>query len=274
MKIRKNILAAFLASLVLLLSLAPLGVLAEGDIPDERQIDRVVDQAEVITVQEWEDLLARTDEIAEREDFDIGLITLESLDGDTATSWADDIYDYMGFGMGSDRDGILFLVGVEERQWAISTHGWGIEAFTDKGQEHLMESVLPYLKEDDYAGAFGAFLDQTEDFVAQAKTGEPYDVGNLPKNPLPWYYIPLSLVLGGLVGFVATRIMKNQLKTVRNRANAQDYVVDGSLALTLQNDRFLYKDVVATKKEKNDSGGSSTHTSSSGSTHGGSSGSY
>ena len=48
----------------------------------------------------------------------------------------------------------------------------------------------------------------------------------------------------------------------------------GSLKLTEQKDLFLYRRVDRREKAESSSGGSSTHTSSSGETHGGASGSF
>ena len=58
------------------------------------------------------------------------------------------------------------------------------------------------------------------------------------------------------------------------KAAAKDYVKSGSLKLTEQKDLFLYRRVDRREKSESRSGGSSTHTSSSGKTHGGASGSF
>ena len=81
-----------------------------------------------------------------------------------------------------------------------------------------------------------------------------------------------SLIIGLIVAFIATGVMKGKLKTVRRKASASDYLKPGSLQLNGQSDVFLYSNVVRTAKPKDtgsSGGGSSTHTSSSGRTHGG-----
>ena len=66
-----------------------------------------------------------------------------------------------------------------DRNWAIATHGYAIEAFTDAGQEYIMEQVKPYLSDGDYNEAFQMFAMECDDFIMQADEAEPYDVGKI-----------------------------------------------------------------------------------------------
>ena len=60
---------------------------------------------------EEEELEARLDEISEREQVDVIIVTTNSLEGKTAQAYADDYFIDHGYGQGEDGDGILFLVG-------------------------------------------------------------------------------------------------------------------------------------------------------------------
>ena len=121
------------------------------------------------------------------------------------------------------------------------------------------------------------FADLCEKFIIQALSGEPYDVENLPEETVPFYMIFLiSLVVGFVIALIVTGVMRSRMKTVHMKPDAADYMKKNSLNLTRCGDMFLYNQVSRTAKPKEDSsgGGSSTHTSSSGETHGGSSGSF
>ena len=74
-------------------------------------------------------------------------------------AYADDFYDYNGYGYGDSRDGILLLISMEERDWRISTCGYGITVFTDAGQEYISDKFLPYLSDGDYSEAFTKYAD-------------------------------------------------------------------------------------------------------------------
>ncbi len=246
-------------------------------IPAERQLPRLVDEAELLTEEESRSLEERLDELSEKYQCDIAIVTTEDTEGKSAAAYADDFYDYNGYGMGEGDDGILLLVDMGDREWAMSTYGFGITAFTDRGQKYLSDKFLPYLTDGDYMEAFTVYADLCGDFLKQAKNGEPFGEGNLPREPLSVWWIFGSLAGGTLVAFIITGFMEMQMKSARKQKNAGAYIKKGSLKLTGSSDIYLYSHVTRTPKPKdNDSsgGGSSVHTSSSGRSHGGSSGSF
>ena len=100
-------------------------------------LQRFVDEAGLLTGSEGSDLLDQLNEISERQQVDVVVVTVDSLEGASATEYADDFYDLNGYGFGDEGDGILLLISMEERDWAISTSGFGITAFTDAGLEYL-----------------------------------------------------------------------------------------------------------------------------------------
>ena len=110
----------------------------------------------------------------------------------------------------------------------------------------------------------------SDKFLTQAKTDKPYDKGNLPKEPISIFWIPIVIGIGMLIARFIVKGMENQLETVRPKEN--------SLNITKSEDQFLYNIVNKTAKPKETSsssgGGSSTHTSSSGRTHGGTGGKF
>lgn len=237
---------------------------------------RLVDNANLLSDGEETTLLAKLDEISERQLADIVVVTVNSLDGKSPMEYADDFYDYNGYGFGEDKDGVLLLVSMEDRDWYITTTGFGITAITDAGIDYISEKFLSDLSDGNYAEAFSTYAQLCDEFITQAKTGEPYDVGNMPKEPfnIAWS-IFVAFIIGIVVAVIITNIMKKQLKTVRFQSAADNYVRCGSMQVIESNDLFLYTHIDRRLKPKdNDSGGSSTHTSSSGTTHGGGGGKF
>ena len=245
-------------------------------IPEKRQYKRVVDNADILNESEEKSLVSKVNEISERQKFDIAIVTVNSLEGKSPTEYADDFFDYNGYGIGENKDGILFLISMNEHGWAISTHGHGITAFTDAGQKYIMDNVTPSLSEGKYEDAFSLFSDYCDDYLTQAATGQPYDSGNLPKGTVSPIWILGDLCIGAVIAFIILSAWKKELLTVKMQNSADDYIVPDSFKLTDKNDVFLYETVtkVERSKESDSSSGSSTHTSSSGETHGGSSGSF
>lgn len=249
-------------------------------IPETRQKARFVDEAALLTAAEGESLLAVLDEISERQECDVAVVTVNSLDNKTAEAYADDYYDYNGYGMGSGDDGILLLISIEDRDWAITTYGFAISAFTDAGQSYMVAQFKSDLSAGNYESAFSRFAELCDDFLTQAKTGEPYDSGHLP-NTMSFgrafvSTLLITLPLGFILAMIITGVMKKKMQSVAMQASASSYVRQGSVAISASRDKFLYRTVNKAEKasESSSSGGSSTHTSSSGRSHGGSSGKF
>lgn len=274
---KKNIIIKYIC--VLMCFLAAMFSLSNAgyaeNIPSERQLDRVVDNAKLLTDDEKSQLLDKVNEISERQQCDVAIVTVQSLDGKTAEAYADDFFDYNGYGIGSKKDGIIFLLSMKERKWAISTHGYGITAFTDAGQEFIMDNVQPLLSDGDYNEAFTEFVTECDDYITQAKTGEPYDSNNMPSIEVPVYWLIITLAIGAVISFIIMQIWKKtSLISVQVQYDADNYEVDGSMKITDSKEMFLYKNVTRTLRPKESDTGSSTHNSSSGESHGGSSGSF
>lgn len=269
MNVKKRILTVLFALVLCMVVVIP--TFAASDLP------RLVDNADLLTDSEESTLLSKLNEISERQQTDVVVVTADTLDGKTPMDYADDFYDYNGYGFGADKDGVLLLVSLEDRDWWMSTTGYGITAITDAGIEYISEKFLSDLSDGDYADAFTTYAELCDDFFTQARSGQPYDTGHMPKQP---FNIARNLLIALIVGFVialiATGVMKGKLKTVRFQSAASNYVKANSMNVTESRDMFLYTHVDrrAKPKDTDSSSGSSTHTSSSGSTHGGGGGKF
>lgn len=246
--------------------------LAAGDMP------RLVDGADLLSDSEEAELLAKLDEISERQRLDVVVVTASALEGASAMDFADDFFDYNGYGFGDGRDGVLFLISMEERDWYMSTSGYGITVFTDAAREYMSEKFLGSLSDGDYMAAFTTFADLCDEFITQANTGEPYDVESAPKASFGFMHVASSLLVAFVISLIVTGFMRFQLKSVGSQSSAKSYIKRGGIQVTRRNEMFLYRNVSRREKPKNDSsrssGGSVTHTSSSGRTHGGGGGKF
>lgn len=270
---KKNI-RLFLGTVLCLLLLLGLPVISQA------RGDRMVDNARVLSEEQREKLEQKLAAISEEQQFDVVILTENSIHGRNPISYAEDYFDYNGYGYGSGRDGIILLLAFDDRDWGIATTGSGIDYFTDVGTDYLTEQFLFYLSEGNYEKGFQTFADWCEKYVVEGKKGNIYDKGNLPKKPLGI----LSYIISAIVGVAgATGItfgLKSQLKSVRYKRGAEDYVQRGSFNLTGQQDLFLYSHVTRVRRQTSQSsgrsggGGTTIHTGSSGTSHGGASGKF
>ncbi len=144
------------------------------------------DSAQLLSAAEAEALSKRLLAIGDAYRCDVVIATVSSLGYKSAEAYADDFFDYNGYGYDAtpdetgttrDGDGVLLLLSMEDRDFAISTSGYGITAFTDYGiQIYLENAFLPYLKQNDYANGFNIFADGCEYLLKEARSGTPFDV--------------------------------------------------------------------------------------------------
>ena len=266
----------FFGSPVLTVSAESVGEISlEGEIPEERQLPRLVDNADLLTSSEETELLSALNEISERQEFDVAVVTVDGLEGRTPREYADDFYDYNGYGMGPENDGTLLLISMEARDWYITTTGYGITALTEDGLDYISDQIVPYLSDGEYQEAFVTFAELCDEFVTEARTGRPYDGDHMPKGKFEWgMALVISLVIGLVSAFIITEGMRSRLRSVRAKGSAADYVKPGSMVLGRSEDRFLHAAVSKRARPKNNSSGSSTHRSSSGVSHGGRGGKF
>ena len=255
-------------------------------LPAARQKQLVEDEADLLTDAEEASLLEKLEEISARHNCDVAVVTVDELDGKSATAFADDYYDYNGYGYGDNHDGILLLVSMAQRDWAISTTGSAIEAFTDKGLQYMADEFLPYLSNGNYLAGFESYAELCDQFLTQAENGEPYDVHNMPgegEHEMPGAAETagmgaLAFAGASAVTGLSRRRKLAQMKPVRRQMRADSYVKEDGVDIHSRGEHFLHNHVVATPIQRDhddhDGGGSSTHFGSSGVSHGGASGKF
>ena len=209
----------------------------------------LVDNADLLTAAQERVLSKKLEEVSEKFEVDVVVVTADDLDGKSSQSYADDFFDYGGYG----EDGILWLIDMEHRKSTFSTTGTCIDSFPDATLEQMQDSLAPMLTD-------GEYRDAIEKFASLCEENLGFD---------PGMALVIALVVGLLVAAIATAVMRSQLKSVRSKADAADYMKAGSLQLTEARDFFLYHTITRVAKPKDN--GSTTHSSSSGRSHGGSS---
>ncbi|MDR3344886.1 MAG: TPM domain-containing protein, partial [Oscillospiraceae bacterium] len=241
-------------------------------------------------------------DISQRQSADVAVVTVESLGGKTAEAYADDYFDYNGYGQGADRDGIMLLISMGEREWHITTTGFAISAFTDSDLDYMEGEFIGYLSDGDYSRAFITFADLCNEGLTQYHArGEDWEYS--PEEPVypngsysapayPWdstlyHSTPtpvIPIALGLILALIVVLMMRSRHKNVRHNPTAMACVVPGSVNIRSGGELFLGRHVSRhARPQDNDyssgggghsfgGGGSSTHSSSSGSSHGGSGG--
>ena len=298
-KIKKHInILGFFAALMIFFSASlaaqatPLTLWDDYTIPSTRQKDRLLDNADLLSSYDEEQLLAKLDSLSEKEKCNVVILTVDSHSGNIE-SFADDYFDYNGFGADYNNAGVLFVLSMNTREWAVSTSGAGIKAFTDYGQDVMTEMMLPYLKNGDYRGAFDVYIQRAEYYLDLYHAGTPFDVKSNRNSPL---HFQLSILIGLLTGLIPIGAMASKLTPVHINTSASEYRSHNGINMRVHTDDHVDTHLSKTRKSQESysssssrshhysshssssrrhySGGSSVHRSSSGRSHGGSHGRF
>ncbi len=247
----------------------------------------IVDEADLFTDQEHIALEEKADALTQNYGMDVFIVTVDSLDGESAQRYAESLYTYGGHQWWESEHTILFLLAMEEREWYISTGGNAIYAFTDYGLDQLGNAIVPYLSDGAYAEGFSLYLDTLPAYFDAYEKESPIDGYVDPATRYPGevvYYKPekscfdilwISLVIGVASASIVILIMRYSMNTRRSQHSAGDYLTKGSFRLHTHRDIFLYSNISKVRRQQNTgSGGSSVHRSSGGRSHGGRGGKF
>ena len=154
--------------------------------------------------------------------------------------------------MGDGRDGIMILLSMAERDYAMFVYGKSAGyAFNEYGQEQLEESFLGDFGNDDWYGGISHYLDSCDEYLAKADAGHP-----VRANPL--WGIGLMTFLSCLAALAVCMVLKRKMNNVRQNAQANEYIVPGGLRLADSYDRYTHTTKTRTKIEQKSSSSSSS----------------
>ncbi len=295
----KRFLAIFL---IALFSVSFAGV---NDVPKADNEIKVHDFANLFSPEEEESLGVMIHSYINDYNMDMVVVTTNENKQDDAQAYADDFYDYNGYGIGDTKDGILFLIDMDTRNIAISTTGEGIRIYDDERIESILDEAYNALPYEDYYDSAKAFVSTADRYASYGvpdsnintyiddngryvyeDNGTVYIDGKKPTESLLYNLNPLTgkhnylLILGaGLVyaAFVVVRSYNSQ-KTVKQATSAAGYL--SNTIWKQKDDRIINEHTTSVYIPPSDSssggyrsggysGGSSVHHSSSGSSHGG-----
>lgn len=227
-------------------------------IPEERLLPRLVDDADILSDSEESRLLDKLDEISEDWGIDVAIVTVYSLEGRSAEEYAENYYDYNGFGQGEYGDGFVLLLSMEYRDWAIATEGAGRDIMNPYGREYAFEQIRSDLARDNFYDAFDEFADISDMFIAEWDKGTPFSESHPIKGSLPFYWIFIALGGGALVGLIYCQSIKSQLTSVHMQRGADDYIRPNSFRVTGSRDTYLYRKVTRHRINHGSGGGGSS----------------
>lgn len=264
-------------------------VYADSDIAIEASDGkRIFDMAGLLDKTYVQEARERIQDYEDTYHLDIVVVTVDDAQGKTATAYADDFYEEGGFGQGSKKSGILFLIDMDNRELVFSTDGDGIRIFTDQRIEAMLDGVYEGASQEDYAASVESFLKDVEQYCEDGIPGDQYnydaETGEIRVyRSIRWYEALLAIGVSAFVAGTACLTVRRQYameedeKQVRNLTMA--YRADARFVYGNERDQLVNQFVTSRAIPRDtgrtgggghsSSGRSTTHTSSSGRSHGG-----
>lgn len=237
------------------------GEVTETQTPEQTGVDMkyIFDNNDLLTFDEWEKLEARAADISQRHGCGVYVAFVDDF---TEYGYGNDVYKttYQLYhanelGMGENRDGIIILLSMAERDYAMFVYGTYAEtAFNSYGQEKLEKAFLGNFKEDDWYGGVSNYLSTCDEYLTRADAGKPV-------RESPALLIAIAVVASCLLSGAICLFLKRSMKTVHQKVEANEYVAPGGLQLSKQYDRYTHTTEVRSKISSSDdssSGGTSS----------------
>ena len=223
----------------------------------------VFDDEGLLSEIEYQTLEDYAREISEQRQCAVYFVTVDDFrnygDGDISNV-ARQIFLASDFGMGEEKDGVMLLLSMADRDYSLIVHGFGETALTDYGREYICEHFLDDFADDDWFHGVFDYLAYTDDLLSQAREGRVYDRYNWITGGVLWVW---SLILGAVISLVVCLIQRAMMrKKVREQTDALGYV-QGEVHITRRRDVYSHTTEVRRKIEKKDSGSSGSHSHSS-----------
>jgi len=263
--------------MVIILGLAGASMTEASDAGAE--LAYVVDEAGLLTAIQVDRLDRKARQITEEYACEVRIITVRSIGRRSPMQVTDSLYTDHAFGYGPDRSCVLLFLSIEDRDFDLGVWGFGHTAFTEHGKDVILDRhILPLLKTDSFYEAFSVYLDKTEEFLALAVNGTPFDVDTDPYMIARAAMLNLIARLGIIIilpmllaAYICAHWEK-KMKTAVIARTACNYVPVDGFVLSGREDVFINKTVsrvriVQTESSNRSSSSSSSRTSSSGGSH-------
>ena len=235
-----------------------------------------VDDAQLFSASQEQELLTYFENLSNDLGVEVIGVTTNDMNGYDAESYARQYYyDY-----GYDSDGIIMMIDMEDRSWALVSMGELRNAFVRDVRENMSDVFVPYLSEGDYVEAFKQYgSDVSYYYDAYTEYGASYydelDKMYYEQNKGTIFMMGAGggFIVALIMAFVVRSSLVKQCQNVTMKNQARDYLIRNSMKMRTSQDYFLYSNVIKTARPRDDDS-SSSRSSSSGFDSGGSSGKF
>lgn len=226
----------------------------------------IFDDAGLLTASEKLALAIEAESIAEDYGCGVYIVTVEDY---RAYGYFSDVYDVTRgiyydrkLGVGAERNGVILLLSMEDRDYALFVFGKDAEYALDGFAVTLLEDeFLDDFADNEWYDGFEDYLSATRDYLVWAAEGNP-----VRESPVPMMLV--FLFMSCLIALIITGIFWQQMRNVKKQYTAEPYTSVGGLKLTDKRDVFTHQSVRRRRIERSSSSSSGSRSRSGGGGHG------
>lgn len=222
----------------------------------------VLDNAGLLRDSQREALEQKAAALSEQHQCSLYIVTVEDhtqYDYDVYEA-AKGIFQYYDLGWGEEKNGVILLLSMGERDYAFAGHGDRGETICSEASSWLIEDkFLDNFRNDDWYGGFEDFLDACDTQLTTLENGgdvsegadiitgpdgldyhsynDPYQ--NTGRSLMPRLLVVIFVPL--VVALVVCLIFKGQMKTAKLATRADAYLVPHSMNLRIRDDVFTHR---------------------------------
>lgn len=262
-------LSALLAAVILLCGLLamPAAASAAGQ-------SYICDRARLLRSGPFSEIYMECKEVSNSHNCGVYIATVNDPDVHdwNVQEYTEKFYQSWPMGWGEDKNGILLLLSMSERDYDIYVCGpMAKAAFSDYAIEKMEEKILPCFAENDWEGGFRAYVRYADKCLTRNEKGIPIDAPGtttLSGQLRRWNAIGIGAVAGLVVALIRCSILKARMKSIKTNRDADAYLLPNSLRLVSHQDIYTHSTESRVRISSDSrSGGGGTHVSSSGHSH-------
>lgn len=270
---KKRIFSSMLVLLLVLLT--PLHCLAAGveayDYSKFQPTERIYNIGNYpITPEERSSFQQAAMDIEGKYDVTVAFILLDDLNGDVK-EFSDRVFLQSPLGAVYNENFALLAIDMTGREVDLYTHGTAQEAISDTDVDYILDEIaLVHLQDQSYGQLALAYVGEVEQLLGDLTYG--WVKGLL-------YILLFAMAIAAIITLIFIAVQSAKHRPVKTATSASEYMKQGSLVLTNNEDAFLRTITRKTAIPKSSngtgssgsssSGGGTSHSHSSGHSHGG-----
>ena len=233
---------------------------------DTGRICELIDDADLFSGSETEDLCGRMQSTAEKTGLNIIIMTTDDVGSSKSDAAVVDMCDVKYEDIcGMNTDGVLFLINLDTRYHYLSTSGSAINYFSDYRIDKLYDYITSDMRSGNYYGVAKTFLRTTESYFDNGKVNEQQEVLGSEVDMRAFRkalikYLLITGFISVIAGFIIFAAISSKMKL--QRPSARQYILKNSLKFNVKQDNYIGTFTERRYSPRSSSSGSSSHRSS------------